>query len=271
MRDFLITTNIDEEQRSRIKSDFVNFSRSFAIASTAPRDLIPLLARGEREQTAVAKAVVQKANQPGARLPLPRLYMTSNSPADTTSIEHSLEMATIHNAAAVEPPLESAGRVPPKVAIPRTTTSDNASSKTFAMQNREVDAVKAATPVLAPSKSYSQFPNNDHVRKEPLKSDHKGEGASSKNLVPNGECGPQKTKTKGYKNKNKNVHQSHSEDRPPPASSEQPADTQQRTGGSTAGNPDLTHQGSTSRVGTKEWSGGDGAQEQRCYTCESLR
>jgi hypothetical protein len=57
VQEFSFLTNVDEEQRSRIKTDFIDLSQKFAIASSPSIDLILLLARSEREQRAVAKAV----------------------------------------------------------------------------------------------------------------------------------------------------------------------------------------------------------------------
>jgi hypothetical protein len=195
--------------------------------------------------------------------------VASTKPVATTPIKHNPEMAAIDDTAVVKTTSGHAGRAPPKVSIPRTASSDNAGFKSFAMQNREVDTVKAATLPLAHSKSYSQFPNNDHIHKAPINGHQKDEGSSNENS--NSDGGPHKTKKKGPKNRNKNAHQSNSEDRQPPASSDQPADTQPYVGGCTQRDSDPTYQNNKSRVGKKDWSGGGGAQGQGCYSCKSLR
>ena len=85
-------TRASIEDRERTKAELIAFSKTFAIACAPASDLIPLLARGEREQAAVARTATAKAAQPGARRPLPRaaepLSSATKSLAASPIFEH---------------------------------------------------------------------------------------------------------------------------------------------------------------------------------------
>ena len=167
-----------QEDRARLRAELVEFSKDFAIACTPPSDIIPLLARGEREQAAVATAAVQKAATLSARRPLPRLSTHTTFASNSSASSPRTAPIIVVNA------VKMANLTAPNFSEP-------AGNKSFAMQNREVDAVKAVVPLpsteqpsaFTKAESIRGHPNDDSVRK-PTSSDIPQKAAKKKSFKP---------------------------------------------------------------------------------------
>jgi hypothetical protein len=173
-----LQTGSSTAARDRNIEQLTDISKNFAVAAPLASDLIPLLARGVREQTELTSSVAAKAPQRGAKQPLPRISASSSTDIYTTTnpapATHHLKMAAIDDGAGQGSNINAAA-------------IDSAGNKTFEMQTREVDAVKAVTPLAAkPNITNSgNFgagkPNEDHPYKGKRKSAKHNKHANAKN------------------------------------------------------------------------------------------